>query len=149
MDLLDARLKIVSLSPKSAKTRTSLSEAPKTMYVALAVSEVGQVIVALYWVTAEKTRMVSEEEEDMRMRWEDGDQRKLVMEVEKAAGRGMTRAVWRERVVRIVSLEGRIVAMKVPSGLDREWAEAVICQKIIAYFNYQEAYISAAVRTAS
>jgi hypothetical protein len=99
------------------------------MYVALAVSEVGQVIVALYWVTAEKTRMLSDEEEEMRMRWEDGDQRKLVMEVERAAGRGMTRVVWRERVVRIVSLEGRIVAMKAPSGLGSEWAEAVICQK--------------------
>jgi hypothetical protein len=108
------------------------------MYVALAVSEVGDVIVALYWATAEKTRMVLSEEE-RRMRWEDGDQRKFVVEVEKLDGRGMMRVVWRERVARMVSFEGRMVAMKVPSGLGREWAEAVIRQKSL--INRREAYI--------
>lgn len=67
--------------------------------------------------------------EESKIRWDEEDQRKLDIEAEKAAGSGMTRVVWRERVVRMVSLEGRTVAMCVPSGLGTEWTEAASCQK--------------------
>lgn len=39
---------MVSFRPKSEKTRTSSWETPKEIYVVLAVSEVGDVIVAEY-----------------------------------------------------------------------------------------------------
>jgi hypothetical protein len=73
--------------------------------VILVVLDVGCAMVAeKEGLSAEKIRMCSWEL--MRKRWDEGDQRKLVIWAVSSAGRGMTRVVSRERVVRRVSLEG-------------------------------------------
>jgi hypothetical protein len=93
--------------------------------VILVVPDVGCAMVAeKEGSSAEKMRMCSWEL--MRSRWEEGDQRKLVICAVSSAGRGMTRVVSRERVVRRVSLEGRRVAMNAPSGLGRDCVDADI-----------------------
>ena len=54
------------------------------------------------------------------IRFEDSDQRNHETDAVSSVGREMTRIISRERVVRILSLEGRIVAMYAPFGLGRD-----------------------------
>jgi hypothetical protein len=112
-----------TLSPNSENTRISSSFAPNATYVILVVPDVGCAMLAeKEGLSGEKTRMCSWELR--RRRWEEGDQRKLVIWAVSSGGRGMTRVVSRERVVRRVSLEGRRVAMNAPSGLGRDCVDA-------------------------
>lgn len=63
----------------------------------------------------EYTRMVSGDA--TRMRVEDADHRNHDIELARSGGRVTTRVVSRERVLRMVSFEVRMVAMDEPSGL--------------------------------
>jgi glutamine cyclotransferase len=55
---------------------------------------------------------------------DDGDQMNQIIDAEKVSGSAVARLISRERVVRIMSLEGRMVAMDAPSGLGRECSDA-------------------------
>lgn len=63
--------------------------------------------------------------EARRSLFEDGDQRNDVTDAENSGGSGITRIISRERVALIVRLAGKIWAMCRPSGLGKEWEEAV------------------------
>lgn len=118
------RLNMVNFKPKSEKTQISSSVAPKAMAVIFAVSEVGFVTVPLNWGwVVENTRM--ELPADSRTRLDEGDQINDWRFEVKSADRAMTRVISRERVPRIVSFEGRAVAMYAPSGLGSECADAM------------------------
>lgn len=54
------------------------------------------------------------------IRVEDADHRNHEIDDASSGGRDITRVTSKERVARILSLEGRIVAMCVPSGLGRD-----------------------------
>jgi hypothetical protein len=58
------------------------------------------------------------------MRCEFADHRNHNIDVANSGGSKMTRVVSRDRVVLILSFEGRIVAMYAPSGLGRDWEDA-------------------------
>jgi hypothetical protein len=60
----------------------------------------------------------------MSIRFEDSDHKNQEIEAANSGGRGITRVISRDRVARMLSLQGRIVAMCAPSGLGRDWAEA-------------------------
>ena len=58
------------------------------------------------------------------IRAEDADHKNHRMDDASSAGSDITRVTSRERVARILSFEGRIVAMYAPSGLGRDWVDA-------------------------
>ncbi len=66
----------------------------------------------------EKTRILSEE--PTRIRVDDSDQKNQEIEAASSGGRDITRVISRDRVARMLSLEGRTVAMYAPSGLGRD-----------------------------
>jgi hypothetical protein len=55
--------------------------------------------------------------EPRRTRAEEGDHRNQEIEAASSGGRDITRRFCRERVDRMLSCDGRIVAMNAPSGL--------------------------------
>jgi hypothetical protein len=70
----------------------------------------------------EKTRILSEDPTSIR--FEDSDHKNHETEAASSGGRDITRVISRDRVVRMLSLEGRTVAMYAPSGLGRDWDDA-------------------------
>jgi hypothetical protein len=54
------------------------------------------------------------------MRFEDSDQRNQCTDAATSGGRDITRIISNDRVSRMLSLDGRIVAMYVPFGLGRD-----------------------------
>ena len=78
---------------------------------------------ATNWASvAEKTRMLSMEAK--RMRFEDSDHRNQCTDAATSGGRETTRVISKDRVSRILSLDGRIVAMYALLGLGSDCAEA-------------------------
>ena len=63
-----------------------------------------------------------------RIRVDDSDQRNQVMEAASSEGRDTMCAISRERVVRILSFEERMVAMNAPSGLGRHCVDAEMAE---------------------
>src|SRR5450756_1055895 len=99
-------------------------------------------------LTVEKTRMLSEEPTSIR--FEDSDHKNQEIEDTSSGGREITRVISRDRVARMLSLEGRTVAMYAPSGLGRDWVDAR-CQEVLAKVTNNQAmgsYTSKNVRTA-
>jgi hypothetical protein len=122
-DLCIERLKIDSFKPKSENTRISSSFAPNDTKVTLVVPEVGCAMLAeKLGFVVEKTRILSEDPTSIR--FDDSDHKNQEIEAASSDGRDITRVISRERVVRMLSLEGRIVAMYAPSGLGRDWLDA-------------------------
>lgn len=58
--------------------------------------------------------------EATRIRFEDSDHKNHEIDVASSGGRDITRIISRERVARMLSLEGRIVAIYSPFGLGRD-----------------------------
>jgi hypothetical protein len=118
-DLWVERLMIDNFSPKSENTRISSSFDPNATKVTLVVPEVGFVMLAeKEGFVVEKTRILSEE--PTRIRVDDSDQKNQEIEAASSGGRDITRVISRDRVARMLSLEGRTVAMYAPSGLGRD-----------------------------
>lgn len=65
-------------------------------------------------------------DEPTSIRFEDSDHKNHEIEATSSEGRDITRVISRDRVVRMLSLEGRTVAMFAPSGLGRDWADAIL-----------------------
>jgi len=127
------RLKIDNFNPKSENTRTSSSFVPNATNVTLVVPEVGFVMFAENWgLLVEKTRILSEDPTSIRL--DDSDHKNHETEAASSGGRDITREISRDRVARMLSLEGRTVAMYAPSGLGRDWEDAKY-QKSVS--NYQ------------
>lgn len=63
----------------------------------------------------ENTRILSEEPTSIR--FEDSDHKNQEIEDASSGGRDITRVISRDRVARILSLEGKTVAINAPSGL--------------------------------
>src|SRR5882724_5339951 len=76
----------------------------------------------------EKTRILSAE--PTTIRFDDSDHKNQEMEDASSGGRDITRVISRDRVVRMLSLEGRTVAMYAPSGLGSDWEDATY-QKVL------------------
>lgn len=68
--------------------------------------------------------------EATRTRVDDGDHKNHVTDAASSGGSAMTRVVWRELVERIVSPDGRTVAMCAPLGLGKDWVEAMVQCKV-------------------
>lgn len=112
-------MKIDSFNPNSENTQTSSSVAPKHTKAIFVVPEVGCVILAANWGSAaEKTRMLSVEA--IKTRFDDSDHRNQCTDAATSGGSDMTREISKVRVFRILSLDGRIVAMEAPFGLGRD-----------------------------
>jgi hypothetical protein len=62
--------------------------------------------------------------EASRMRLDDSDHRNQCTDAATSGGREITRVTSKDRVSRMLSLEGRIVAINAPLGLGRDWVEA-------------------------
>lgn len=62
--------------------------------------------------------------EETSIRLDDGDHKNQCMDAEKSTGKLITRIISRERVARMMSFEGRTVAIYAPSGLGNECADA-------------------------
>lgn len=62
--------------------------------------------------------------EATRRRFEDSDHRNQCTDAATSGGRDITRAISRDRVSRMLILEGRMVAMYAPFGLGRDRLEA-------------------------
>lgn len=58
---------------------------------------------------------------------DDADHRNQFTDAASSAGRDITRVVSRERVSRMLSLEGKTVAICAPSGLGMDCADAMTC----------------------
>lgn len=111
------RLNIDNFRPKSAYTQTSSSLPPKVTNATF-VTETGFEIVAENLEsTIEYILTISDEPTSIRV--EEGDQRNQEIESASSDGREITRNISRERVDRMLSFEGRIVATHAPSGLGR------------------------------
>lgn len=120
-DLDVAKLKMESFSPKSKKTSMSSSLFPNAIDVILVSPDVGFVMLAENWgFEVEYIRRFSAEPTSIRH--DDGDQRN--QEATSSGGRVTTRVISRERVSRMLSFEGKRVAMNAPSGLGRDWEDA-------------------------
>ena len=63
-------------------------------------------------------------------RFDDGDQRNQAIEEDNSGGRETTRLISRERVSRMLSLDGRIVATYAPSGLGRDCEDAKFSSRV-------------------
>jgi hypothetical protein len=63
----------------------------------------------------ENTRILSKEPTSIR--FEDSDHKNQEVEDASSGGRDITRVISRDRVARMLSLEGRMVAINAPSGL--------------------------------
>lgn len=97
---------------------TSSHVAPNAMHVTLAGTDVGFVIVATNCdLTGEKIRIVSAEASSIRL--ESDDQINRCVAVVKSADNVITRSISSERVSRILSFDGSMVAMYAPSGLGK------------------------------
>lgn len=72
----------------------------------------------------EKTRIVSQVAR--RIRFEERDHWNHC--IRSSEGRDMTRVISRVLVERILSWEGRMVAIDEPLGLGMDWLDAVVCQ---------------------
>jgi hypothetical protein len=117
------RLIIDNFSPKSENTSISSSFDPNATNVTLVVPEVGLVMLAENWgFMVEKTRILSEDPTSIRL--EDSDHKNQETEAASSGGRDITRIISRDRVARMLSLEGRTVAMYTPSGLGKDWVDA-------------------------
>ena len=62
-------------------------------------------------------------------RFEDFDHRNHDIEEASSGGRFITCVISRDRVSRMLSFEGKRVAINAPFGLGRDWLDAVICGK--------------------
>ena len=62
--------------------------------------------------------------EASRIRLDVSDHRNQCTDAATSGGREITRVISKDRVSRILSLEGRIVAINAPSGLGRDCIEA-------------------------
>jgi len=70
----------------------------------------------------EKTRISCDEPRSMRV--DDSDHTNQDIEDASSGGSVITRVISRDRVARMLSFEGRIVAMYAPSGLGRDCVDA-------------------------
>ena len=92
----------------------------------MVVPDVGLVIVAESWVlTVEQIRISFADA--ARILSEDSDQRNQFTNAANSGGSDITRTVSRERVVRILSFDGKRVAINSPLGLGRECKDAIRC----------------------
>ena len=113
------------------------------------VPDVGFVIVAeKLGFVVEYTRILSDEPTSTRL--EDSDHKNQEIEAASSDGRDITRVISRDRVARMLSLEGRTVAMNAPSGLGRDWVDAGYQEWLgaISYSQRTPSYTSMTVRTA-
>jgi len=125
IDLDVERLKTESFSPNSENTHTSSSVAPNDTNTAFVVPEVGFVIVAENWlVVGEKTRISYADARSILL--EEADHKNQFTDAASSGGSDTTRVVSRERVSRILSLEGKMVAMNAPFGLGRDCPDAIV-----------------------
>ncbi len=112
-----------NFSPKSEKTRISSSFVPNATKVIRVLPEVGfETFAENCGFVVEKTRILSDELISIRL--EDSDHKNQETEAASSGGSDITRVISRDRVARMLSLEGRRVAMWAPSGLGRDWVDA-------------------------
>lgn len=103
-------MKMESFSPNSENTHTSSSVAPNTTNTAFVEPEVGFDMTAENWLSRmEYTRISYADANNILL--EDADHRNQLIDAASSDGSDMTRAISRERVSRMLSLEGKTVAM--------------------------------------
>ena len=110
------RLITDSFSPNSENTYISSSVEPNATNATFVVPDVGCVMLAENCESVgEKTRMLSVEAS--KMRFEDSDHTNQCMDATTSGGSDITRVTSNDRVSRMLSLDGRTVAMNAPFGL--------------------------------
>lgn len=89
----------------------------------MVVPEVGwDILAAKLGFVVEKTRILSDDPRSIR--FDDSDHRNQEIDAASSGGRDITRMISRDRVARMLSFEGRMVAMYAPLGLGRDWVDA-------------------------